>query len=221
MILQSDILSIRIQEHINNCYQRMPLVNAVLSGSLPKDVLRRHAKRHHAEIRTFIDFKLPERMRLCPTEAITAKKYFSELYIAEQGNFIPGQNHADMFKPVCYKLSISDDELEEEYQSYWPRYRSMLVEHPSYEILVRELSISCAWESLLAKIGGSLIASLKNIYGFTGKDLIYFSSHSEVDQQHSEEACKILQSYISDDHLEQLSLSAITDTLLEKSYFDF
>ena len=221
MIMYSDTLAIRIQEHINNCYQRIPLVNAMLSGSLPKNVLRRHAKRHHAEIRTFIDFKLPERMRLCPTEAIAAKKYFSELYIAEQGNFIPGQNHADMFKPVCYKLSISDNELVEEYQSYWPRYRSMLVEYPSYEILVRELSISCAWESLLASLGGSLIASLRTTYGFTDKDLIYFCSHSEVDKQHSDNACKILQSYITDEHLEQLSLTAITDTLLEKSYFDF
>ena len=213
-------LAKRIREHMSECNRKMPVAQEIVSGTLSMEDLRRHAKRHHAEIRTFIDFKLPERLRLCPAEAITAKKYFSDLYIEEQGHFVPGQNHADIFMPVCRKLGISDYELEKEYQSYWPRYQAMLSEHPSHQVLVRELAISCAWESLLMGMGEPLIAGLKNIYGFSDNDLIYFSSHAELDQRHSGYACEILQNYITDDHLEQIALNAITDTLLKQSYFD-
>jgi len=140
--------SANIRQHADDCYRQMPLMNAILGGKLTQEELRKHARRHYAEIRTFIDFKLPERLRICPHDAYSAKKFFWDIYCEEQGNFVPGKNHAELFKPFCYKLGITDEELDDEYAAYWPHYRDMLSAVTSRPALVRELAISFAWETI-------------------------------------------------------------------------
>lgn len=209
-----------IQQHTNDCYRKMRIINAMLEGALTHQELVKYAKRHYAEVRTFIDLKLPSRLRICPHNANSAKRFFWDIYYEEQGNFEEGKNHADLFKPVCHKLGITDEELELEFNNYYPNYNFMLTIPPSYPALVRELAISYAWESLLTKLGDKMVHSLKNDYGFEAGDILYFTVHTNVDQEHSQHALNILTEYVTNRTLEHVAFEAITDSLIHNSYLD-
>jgi Iron-containing redox enzyme len=209
----------RIREHVNECCRGVALVNAIAAGSLPPQELVRCARRHYAEVRTFIELKLPERLRLCPTRAYSAKRFFWEIYREEQGDFLAGRDHAELFKPVCHKLGISDDELEAEFNSYWPHYCWMLAAEPSYPVMIKELAVSYAWESFIINIGPGLTAALRGHYGFTDRELLYFKLHSGVDEGHSAAALDTLSEYVTDGSLEGLAREAITDSLIRRNYF--
>jgi pyrroloquinoline quinone (PQQ) biosynthesis protein C len=207
-----------IEAHTKDCYNQMPILDAILNGTLSSSDLRKLAARHYAEVRTFIELKLPERIRICPRQAYSAKRFFVNIYCEEQGNFYPGADHAEMFKLVCYKLGLSDQELEVEFKSYWPRYKYLLAAQPSYEALARELAISYAWESFIIKAGRGFAAALSRDYGLTVKDLIYFTVHSSVDEKHSNDALELVAEYVTDEALAQVALDAITDTLVTNNY---
>src|SRR5262245_47826725 len=49
--------------------------------------------RMYAETRLFIDVRLPERLRLCPASARSARRYLWENYGDEAGSFVPGRDH--------------------------------------------------------------------------------------------------------------------------------
>ncbi len=209
----------RIREHVSACCREVALVNSIASGALPPGELVGCARRHYAEVRTFIELKLPERLRLCPPHAYSAKRFFWEIYREEHGDFVDGRNHAELFKPVCHKLGISDDELEAEFNSYWPHYRWMLAAEPSHQIMVRELAVSYAWESFIINLGPGLTAALRSHYGFTDRELLYFKLHSSVDDEHSAAALDTLSEYVTDERLEGWATEAITDSLLRRNYF--
>ena len=207
-----------IKEYAEECYRKIEAVNALLAGELSVEQLKKMAKRHYAEIRTFLDVKIPERMRLCPPHAYSAKQYFWYLYREEHGFFKPGENHAELFKPVCYALGLSDKDLEEEYEAYWPQYKYLFDLTPSLEVLVKELAISAAWESFSPIMGPELMAALKK-YSIPD-ELGYFSLHFEVDQRHGEQAYKTLNEYVTRPDLQAIAMDAITKDLVENNYLN-
>ncbi|MCB0279432.1 MAG: iron-containing redox enzyme family protein [Calditrichaeota bacterium] len=209
-----------IAEYAEVCYKQIDAINSVLSGEISKENLRNIAKRHYAEIRTFLDIKIPERMRLCPPNAYSAKQYFWYLYREEQGFFKPGENHAELFLPACYALGLSDEELEKEYQAYWPHYKYMFNLTPSTDVFIRELAISTAWESFSPIVGPHLIKALKK-YDIGDDGLKYFTLHYEVDQRHGNQAYKTLSDYVINTDLQSIAMDAISDSMLKNNYFDF
>lgn len=208
-----------IKQFTENSYRNIDVINAILKGNLNKDELAGYAKRHYAEIRTFLDIKIPARMRLCPPHAYNGKKYFWYLYREEHGFFKPGENHAELFKPICYALGLSDEDLENEFELYWPNYRYLLDLTPSNEVFISELAISVAWESFSPVVGPELIAALKR-YGFEGDSLKYFSLHYEVDQRHGDQAYKTLNEYVTDLGTQEIAIKAISRTFGEDLYFN-
>ena len=98
-----------ITDHLAKCLDRMPILNELCDRSFPQEKITQVALLHYAETKTFVNIKNPARLYLCPHEANEAKKYFCYLYREEQGNFKPGENHADLLKPVCYDVGLTDE----------------------------------------------------------------------------------------------------------------
>lgn len=214
----SELFSEKVVEHLSSCFTRMNVINHLLSGSMDRETLKKIAKIHYAEIRSFTDIKLPVRMYLCPHNALIAKKYFATIYIEEQGNFNHQEHHANLFKPVCYSLGLTDSELEIEYHSYCRRYEKMWSIAPSTSAMVRELAISFAWESFIGYFGKKITSVLKDKYQLEDANLKYFKIHFNADNYHSKIALETLDYYTKTPELYDIVFDAITETLLTDLY---
>ena len=218
-MLEENFMSV-IQAHTESCYQKMRIVKKFESGNISRKELQKYLCRHYAEIRTFIDLKLPERFRICPRGAYSAKQYFWTLLKEEQGNFELGQDHAELFKPACYALGITEEELEKEYKQYVSSFNYLRETEPSLFALVQELATSYAWESFITKAGSNIMLMLKNKFAFDKKAMSYFDVHLEADSEHSDYSAKILSEYVTDESLLKTAVEAITQTLIDKNYLD-
>jgi pyrroloquinoline quinone (PQQ) biosynthesis protein C len=196
-----------------------PGIAELISGDLSLEAAIGYARRHYAEVRTFVDLKLPCRLRLCPADATDAKAYFWRLYEAEQGFFEPGSNHAEVFGRFCGQLGISRESLEDEWRHYWPNYSYLLVEPPSVECLVRELSVSYAWESMMELVGPSVMNLADKLLGAGKSNYEYFTGHLEFDEGHSNEALGLLKQFASNPALKEVAISSAHDALFIKSPF--
>lgn len=214
----SELFAKNVQQHLEDCFSSMSVINHLLSGRMEKEALKKMAKRHYAEIRSFTDIKLPARMYLCPHDAWMAKKYFSTIYVEEQGNFNPQEHHANLFKPVCYALGLTDTDLEAEYDFYCARYHKMWLTAPSSSAMIRELAISLAWESFIGYFGKKITSILKEKYQLEETDLKYFDIHFNADNHHSQIALETLVYYTKSPELEKIAIDAITETLVTEIY---
>lgn len=205
-----------IQSYLADCYNQMPIVNELVSNTLSRERIREIVMLHYAETKTFTNVKNPARLYLCPHEARHAKKYFCYLYEEEQGNFQEGMNHADLFKPVCYGFGLTDEQLENCYSIYSRSWLYLFHEKPSTEIMVRELGVSVAWESLTPFFGDKLINSLRDNYGLSPEALKYFKVHHVVDQAHSVRAVDTLTYYCTTPELMKIAKKAIRTALIDE-----
>lgn len=215
----SDAFADRLRSEIARGFAAMDIVHALVAGRLDRRRLARYAARYYAELRTFIDLKLPERLRLCPYEAADAKAFFARAYVEEQGHFRPGEDHASLFGRVCAALEIPAARLADEARRYARRFRYMRELEPSVEAMVRELAITCAWESAAPALGGTLMAALDRHYGVPRDALHFFALHREVDREHSAEALAVLCRHTTTAALEAVALAAARETLDLRHYF--
>jgi pyrroloquinoline quinone (PQQ) biosynthesis protein C len=197
----------------------MPIVPAILDGTLERDALRRYAARYYAELRTFIDVKIPERLRLCPHGAARAKAFFARAYAEEQGQFRLGEDHASVFGRVCRALDLTTEELEEETKRYAARFRYLRDLEPSWRAMVRELAIAYAWESAAPVLGMAIASALEWHYAVPAEALRFFSLHAAADRAHSAEALQVLLAYADGPELVAVALAAIDETLHLEHYF--
>lgn len=204
-----------ITSYLAKCFNEMPLLNDLCSGSISKEELKQIAMLQYAETKTFTDIKNPARLYLCPHEATLAKKYFCYLYREEQGNFKEGMNHADLFKPVCFDLGLTEKQIEDCYDKYSRTFLYLFHEKPSMEVMVRELGISVAWESLTPYFGKGLIDSLKENYHLSDAAMKYFTIHHSVDQAHSKHAIKTLAHYCIDERMLSIAKQGIKSALID------
>lgn len=204
-----------IKAFLADCYKQMPLLNELCEGSISHEDLREIALLHYAETKTFTNIKNPARLYLCPHEARHAKRYFCYLYEEEQGGFQEGMNHADLFKPVCYHLGISDEQMEECYRKYAKSWMFLFHDTPSMETMVRELGASVAWETLTPFFGDRLLSSLSDNYNLPANALRYFTVHYKVDQAHSARALDTLARYSSTEPLMRIAKASIKSVLID------
>jgi len=204
-----------INEYLADCFNKMPLLNDICDRTITKEQLKEIAMLHYAETKTFINVKNPARLYLCPHEATVAKKYFCYLYREEQGNFKEGKNHADLLKPVCFDLGLTEKEIEDCYERYKKSFLYLFHEKPSMEIMIRELGISVAWESLTPFFGARLIDSLREHYKLSEKGMEYFTVHHLVDQAHSKQAVKTLAHYCTTHELMKIAKQGIKSALID------
>ena len=200
-------------------FARMDVVHALAAGRLARETLARYAARYYAELRTFIDLKLPERLRLCPYGATEAKRFFARAYVEEQGLFRPGEDHASLFRRLCDALAIAAAVLEDEVRRYARRFDYLRALEPSPEAMVRELAIAYAWESAAPVLGQSLASALRRHYAVPASALVFFELHHAVDREHSAEAERVLLAYADTPELRRLALAAIAETLDLERYF--
>ncbi|MGE4649338.1 MAG: iron-containing redox enzyme family protein, partial [Myxococcota bacterium] len=151
-------------ERIDTAVRKMGLFQDVVKGRLSRPQLRSAAQRYYAEVRTFVDLKLPERLRLCPSDALRARRFLAEIYAEEHGNFEPGRDHPALWARFCHALGIGERELEDEYRSYSARFRYLREREPSRENLVTELATMAAWESVVPRLARLPIQSLREAY---------------------------------------------------------
>lgn len=208
-----------LARHVAAAYRDMPYFDRLFAGQADREFLRALAKRHYAEIRAFIDVKLPLRLALCPYRATAAKDYFHHLYVEEQGEFAPGQDHAAMFLPVCAHFGIEGEELEAEVIAYAAEVRRRLPHEPSRQALIGELATSFAWENFTVGAGQTLLATLRDTYRLPDDALAYFVAHHAIDQGHSNHALDTLLLYLEDDEDLALARQAIRATLVDDLYF--
>ena len=203
-----------IQSYLSQCFDRMPLLNEICEGTVTTNDMKQIAMLHYAETKTFTNIKNPARLYLCPHDATVAKKYFCYLYREEQGNFKEGMNHADLLKPVCLDLGLTELEIEACFEKYSKGFLYLFHEKPSYEVLLRELGISVAWESLTPYFGERLLSSLKENYKLSPEAMKYFTVHHAVDQAHSKQAVKTLAHYCTNDERLEIAKSGIESALI-------
>jgi pyrroloquinoline quinone (PQQ) biosynthesis protein C len=209
-----------LQDAVERGFAAMGVVHALVAGALSRDTLVGYAARYYAELRTFIDVKLPERLRLCPYGATRAKEFFARAYVEEQGHFRPGEDHASLFRRLCDALEISPGALEDETRRYARRFRYLRELEPSAPAMVRELAIAYAWESAAPALGQTLARALGHHYGVPAAALEFFELHRAVDREHSAEALRVLRAYADRPELQQLALGAIAETLDLRNYFE-
>jgi pyrroloquinoline quinone (PQQ) biosynthesis protein C len=197
-----------------------PILSRIVQGKLGPHEVQAVARRHYAEVRTFIDIKLPSRLRLCPHDESRAKSYFSSLYIEEQGNFVPGANHAHIMADFCISIGIESSALEREFEGYWPNYRSILLEPPSIGAMVRELAVSYTWESMIHRVAEPLrilVDRASSDYGLTEHQKRYFPGHLDADEDHQDLARDTLAFYSNNQTNRELIEASVRRTLLAEN----
>jgi pyrroloquinoline quinone (PQQ) biosynthesis protein C len=209
-----------LEEWVDQCTADAPVLSDFGTDVISDEVLRRWTLRHYAEVRTFIDLKLPERLRICPHDAYVAKKFFWHIYEEEQGDFVEGQNHAQMFAKFARAIGITDRDLEAEYLAYRVNFEYMREAEQSLENVVAELAISYAWESAINRIATTLTASLGDVrerFSLSDEDIEYFTAHITLDQDHARLALQTLEHYLTSPILEDIARAAIRDSLIERN----
>jgi len=209
----------QLSTRIDAAIQRMGLIEAVVEGRLPRRELASAARRYYAEVRTFVDLKLPERMRLCPPDAIHARQFLARIYVEEHGEFVPGQDHPALWARFCGALGLAERELEAEVRAYAPRFHYLREREPSREHLVTELATMSAWESVVPRLAGLHYTALRETYGIPEEALEFFRVHRQADAGHARAAMKVLGTYADTPTLRELALQAATETLELGGYF--
>ncbi|GAB6987908.1 iron-containing redox enzyme family protein [Nocardioides pyridinolyticus] len=210
-----DELDVYIDELVQT---EAPIIRDIANGTVDLRDLPFIARRHYAEVRTFIDVKLPSRLRICPFEDYRAKAYFSALYVEEQGEFQPGRNHAHLFATFCQAIGLTEQELVAEFEGYWPNYSYLLMAPPSESLVLNELAISYSWESMIRRIAEPLQQVLAKIAGersISDNDLEYFPGHIELDEEHEQMAREALANYATTDERRAFIIEATRRTLVE------
>lgn len=202
------------EQLVEQTLDRAPVLGDLRRGVMPAGDPIALLRRHAAEVRTALDVKLPSRLRLCPSDAFAAKKFFWRLYAEEQGEFVAERNHANLFAALCQRVGITSDELEAEYTTYREHFDYLLTEQPSDRVLVRELTVCCVWESVILRLGNRYLSVLMEALTLTPEDLEYFTVHQQDDTHHSAAALKVLQTYATTEADLDIVRDAIERTLI-------
>jgi hypothetical protein len=213
-------LAARLAGAVARGFAGMDLVHALTAGTLGRAHLARLAARYYAELRTFLDVKLPERLRLCPYEARDAKAFFARAYVEEQGHFRRGEDHASLFRRLCDALAVPADALEREVRDYARRFRHLRDLEPSPEAMVRELAVAYAWESAAPALGDAVADALCRHYALPADAVRFFALHVAVDREHSAEARDVLLAHATTPALAAIALAAVAETLDLRRYFE-
>ena len=208
-----------VTDRIDTAVQRMGLFQAVLEGRLSHPQLRAAARRYFAEVRTFVDLKLPERMRLCPGSALGARRFLARIYAEEHGDFEPGRDHPALWARFCHALDIGERELEEEVRAYAPRFHYLREREPCREHMLTELATMAAWESVAPHFAQLTLTALRESYGIAEEALEFFRVHREADAAHSRAALKVLALYADTEAQREHALRVIEETLDLDGYF--
>ena len=188
-------------------------LHALLAGRLDRPTLALWAARYYGELRVFLDVKLPERLRLCPYEAMLAKQLFARAYVEEQGGFRAGEDHATLFRRLCDALDVPAALLAAETHRQACRFAYLRALEPSEETLVRELAVTYAWESAAPVVGRALAAALAHHYGVPADALAFFTLHESVDRAHSAACLRVLLVHARTEALRALALATVGETL--------
>ena len=190
---------------------------------LPESV-RYLLARFYAETRIFIDLKLPERLRLCPAGALSARRYLWENYRDECGDFIAGADHLSLWVRVCEGVGVDRAAREAEHRRLLPRYAYLRQLEPGLEPMVAELAIMVAWESLgrtLSTIGARILGDPLRARGEpSAGTLEFFAVHRDLDDGHAAHAMRTLVEYATTPALQAVALDAIAATLEPRQYLE-
>lgn len=219
MTIMTEEFPIKIKQVIEERVKEMDLFWKVIEGAIPPDRLKILVTRYYAEIKTFIDLKLPERMRLCPSNAHHVRKLFNQIYKEEHGDFEEGQDHPTLLRKLCLALGVTDEELETEYQLYVTRFNYMRELETSWENMITELAIMVAWESVTPKFGKLPFQALRKHYSIPEEALDFFKLHEECDACHSSDVMDILVKSANTQALQKHALATIEKTLDLNQYF--
>jgi len=204
---------------IDTAIAHMGLFQAVVEGHLPRQQLENAARRYYAEVRTFVDLKLPERMRLCPPDALRARHFLAQIYVEEHGEFVPGRDHPALWARFCRALGLEERELEAEVRAYAPRFHYLREREPCRKHLVTELATMSAWESVVPQFAGLPCTSLHAAYGIPEEALEFFRVHQQADTSHAQAASEVLGIYADTPALREHALQTVEETLDLRGYF--
>jgi pyrroloquinoline quinone (PQQ) biosynthesis protein C len=207
-----------VHKTISTAVEQMEFFWKVIEGKASSEELTIAAKEYYAEVRTFLDIKLPHRMRICPIEALDVRKFLCEIYEEEHGNFEVGRDHAALWKKFCNALGLADSELERHYHQYAAGFSYMSEIEPSVDNMVTEIAIMTAWESVGPLFARLPLESLRTHYDLSPDALEFFELHSVVDVEHSSQALELLTRYASTPVLRERAIAAMTETLKLDNY---
>ena len=171
---------------------KLEVVESICSGQLPRPVLQLIGKRQYAEARAAIQFKFPERLRVCPLEAVEARRYWVKQLTDESGDFERGHDHATLLAPACLAIGVTPDELEREYREYLPRVDYLYKSPISIELTLVEAAQVYVEEAVFMSAAGRIADALRDHYGVDEPALRYFRVHALVDVEHSAAGLEML-----------------------------
>jgi pyrroloquinoline quinone (PQQ) biosynthesis protein C len=205
---------IRLLELMEDYRGNIPIIEAIVSGTLPLEHIRALGTRLYAEARFAIQTKIPERIRLCPVEAGDTRRMWVRILVEESGGFKKGQDHASLIAVTCKELGVTHEQLEAEYANYAPRMGHIQQEEPSLEITVRELTRMYVEEAVLARESNRIGDALRAYYNVSSEDaLYYFRLHSVVDIKHSNAALNEITRVATTPQLQDLAIDTAAYSL--------
>lgn len=200
----------------NESEGKIPLIESIVSGSMPQDVLKRVGVALYAEARAALQVKIPERIRLVPLEAGNARKMWCRILAEESGGFAKGKDHASLIAITCKALGATQEELDEAYYGFLPTLQEFREAEPSIAISLRELTRMYIEEATLARESNRLGNALRDKYGVTSEDALhYFWLHAVVDIKHSNAALDEIVRYATTPEYTQIVLETARQSLAE------
>jgi pyrroloquinoline quinone (PQQ) biosynthesis protein C len=164
---------------------RLPVVEAICTGKLPLEQLREIAARLYADGKAAIQVKFPERLRICPMEAVEARRYWYQQLAEESGDFEPGQDHGSLLAPTCLAIGLTTNELDDEYQRHLSRVDYLHKSPISMELTLREATQLYVDEAIFVNQANRIGDALREHYGVPEDALRYFRLHAVLDVGHS------------------------------------
>ena len=203
----------QVLELVASYEDKIELLERIISGQLEVPVLRALGMRLYAEARGALQIKLPERIRICPLEAVKIRRLWWHLLEEESGNFEPGKHHAALAAEMCYSIGVSQAELNDAYAEYVPTLGGIRSEPVSIEVTMRELSQMYVDEVILCRESNRLADALHRHYGIREEPLHYFRLHAVMDVEHSNAALDVIAECADSSHLQRLVIERATECL--------
>ncbi len=200
---------------VNDHVDSLDLIRRIVDGTLPINKLQHVARVLYAEARASLQVKIPERIRICPLEAVDVRRLWWHLLEEESGHFVTDHDHASLLLPVCRSLGIAPAELDAEYSRHLLGLEELRKTPTSAVTTVMELAQTFVDESVLARKATLVAESLASNYSVSQADLFYFQLHSTVDVEHSDQVLNVLASYAASQGLDDVAVNRVEICLAE------
>lgn len=203
---------------VRNQTYRDPLIEAIRSGEIDRDGMKRWAMQALMFVREFIEM-LGDIHSKCPFE--DARELLAENIKEEKGFGIEGQDHYSLLKMLTLRLGATEKEISEtqplaETFDYIEYCRRITRERSFVESMT---AIGIGIEFFMPKFFGGLAEALKTSFNLTDRDVEYLLVHVTADDDHARRSLALINRYADSPQKREGAIETLTGMLAVKHQF--